>query len=74
MSNVHICWTEPHQVISSDWDGERYCFVCRKRREFFRVVKAPVGLSYYGPHSEIVCAFCNAVDGDCFPGSEREWA
>jgi hypothetical protein len=55
-------------------DGERWCFVCRKRREFEHVVLYPVGLSWYGQTDQIKCTVCRTVDGDCFPGTEREWA
>lgn len=54
-------------------DGERWCFVCRARRAFDYVVQAPVGLSWYGPNQRIVCTSCQTTDGDCFPGTEREW-
>lgn len=51
--------------------GVKWCFRCRVRHEFFHVVMAPVGLSYYGPHVEI-----HGVRNDCsdlFPGWTREW-
>lgn len=63
-------------------DGYRFCFVCRKRRDFVRVVTAPVipehptidDLPYYGPSTRIECTACRTMDGDCFPGTEREWS
>lgn len=72
-ATIHVCWAEPHYEVFRKPDGERWCFICRKRREFEYVRKAPVGLSYYGPHDKIECTVCKTVDGDCFPGSEREW-
>jgi hypothetical protein len=60
--------------IHRETDGERWCFTCRKRREFMYVVTAPVGISYYGPNPSIRCGTCGAIDGDVFPGTSREWA
>ena len=51
--------------------GDKWCFHCRTRHEFWWVVMAPTGLSYYGPHVEI-----HGVKRDCtdlFPGWSREW-
>ena len=70
--SVHICYTEPLEEIVRKQIGQRWCFVCRKRRNFSWVVMAPVGLSYYGPHEKIVCDACKTQDGDCFPGTYRE--
>lgn len=53
-------------------DGERYCFVCRKRREFEHVCLATAEPSYYEPNNQIECSVCHTVDGDCFPGTVRE--
>ena len=51
-------------------EGVKWCFKCRKRHEFWWVVMAPDGLSYYGPsaHMEGVTDECR----DLFPG--RYWA
>lgn len=70
--NVTICY-EPMREIHRESRGERWCFKCRKRREFFYIVTAPVEPSYYGPNPSIRCSVCNLDDGDCFPGSSREW-
>ncbi len=51
----------------------------RKRQPFVNVVMAPIVTSlhdtgaYYGPHAEIRCGVCGLMDGDCFPGTSREW-
>lgn len=74
MDGVHVLWTEPLREVFRKPDGERWCFVCRKRQAFEHVCKAPVGLSYYGPHQQIECTVCKTVDGDCFPGTIREWS
>lgn len=74
MSSLHILWTEPHEEVVRRSDGTRWCFVCHKRREFEFVVKAPVGMSYYGPFDQIECTACKTVDGDVFPGWTRESA
>ena len=51
--------------------GERWCFKCRTRHEFWFVVMVPDGLSYYGPHGEAH----GVMDGctDLFPGWSRAW-
>lgn len=55
-------------------DGERWCFICRRVRAFVYVVDAPTDPeSYYGPTPSIRCESCGTVDGDCFPGRQREW-
>jgi hypothetical protein len=69
---IHICREEMREV-SRRSDGERFCFSCRTRREFLYIVDAPVGMSCYGPSSRIECETCSTVDGDVFPGREREW-
>lgn len=69
---LHICREEMREVVRQA-DGERFCFVCRKRRAFLYVVDTPVGMSYYGPTPRIECATCGTIDGDMFPGRAREW-
>lgn len=54
-------------------EGEKWCFHCRKRREFFYTVHAPKVMDWYGPNADIKCGHCNTSDGDLFPGYEREW-
>jgi hypothetical protein len=51
-------------------EGIRWCFVCRKRHEFWWVVMTPAGISYYGPtaHMEGISRRCS----DLFPGWARE--
>lgn len=50
--------------------GERWCFHCRKRHDFWDVMMVPDGYSYYGPHSYIegIKPYCT----DLFPGWTRE--
>lgn len=52
-------------------EGERWCFHCRKRHEFWWVVMVPDGPSYYGPtaHMEGIGRDCT----DLFPGWTRGW-
>lgn len=69
---IIICGEEMREVRREN-NGERWCFHCRKRREFLYIVDAPVGMSYYGPTPRIECGTCKAIDGDLFPGTEREW-
>ena len=63
--NFVICGTDMEEV-KRESEGKRWCFHCRKRHEFWWVVMAPVGLSYYGPsaHMEGVRDGCT----DLFPG------
>jgi hypothetical protein len=30
-------------------------------------------MSWYGPTPHVECSVCRLVDGDCFPGTGREW-
>lgn len=63
----------PTRVLSTRDLGARWCFRCRKRVPFTITVHAPVDrMSYYGPHVSVECEREHA-DGDCFPGTIREW-
>ncbi len=65
---------EPMEDVKREPDGDRWCFRCRKRREFVFVVSRPVDpMSYYGPNYSIECTVCHLGGGDLFPGREREW-
>ncbi len=66
---VSICGTVMTEH-SRRSEGERWCFHCRKRHEFWWVVMVPDGLSYYGPsaHMDGVTPECS----DLFPGVYRE--
>jgi hypothetical protein len=71
--SVHILHT-PMEEVDRRSDGERWCFVCRTRREFAYVLFAPVEMSYYGMTRKIECTHCHTTDSDLFPGREREGA
>ena len=73
MSGAVVICSEPVEEIYRESIGERWCFICRARREFWYLVHAPVGLSYYGPNPSIRCGTCGQVDGDCGFGRSREW-
>jgi hypothetical protein len=51
-------------------EGDRWCFHCRKRHEFFWVVMVPDGLSYYGPSAGMEGPTSDCTD--LFPGWYRE--
>lgn len=68
-----ICYGPPMKEVTREPSGERWCFTCRKRREFEFVVMAPAEPSYYGPSPSMECTTCKTSDGDLFPGREREW-
>ncbi len=70
---VAICGEQLEEVQRRPHGEERWCFQCRTYRPFELVVMAPVEMSYYGPTPSIRCAHCDTVDGDLFPGREREW-
>lgn len=80
--SVHILHT-PMTEVRRQSIGERWCFHCRKRRDFEQVRDVPVlnpdvpledqTGAYYGPSDHIECAFCKTWDSDCFPGRERCW-
>lgn len=60
--------------IKNEVDGDaRWCFRCRKVREFRFTIDAPVEVSYYGPNASIRCGTCGLDDGDLFPGRYRVW-
>jgi hypothetical protein len=70
---IHINFGPEMKEVVRRSEGEKWCFCCRARREFFYIVTAPVIPSYYGPNADIQCGTCNTSDGDLFPGREREW-
>jgi len=71
MIEVHILRT-PMKEYSRIPLGERYCFKCRKRRNFTDVIMVPTDpMSYYGPTSKTVCDVCGMQDADLFPGWSR---
>ena len=59
--------------IHRESKGIKWCFHCRKRYEFLYIVTAEIEPSYYGPNPSVRCSNCNTDDGDCFPGTSREW-
>lgn len=71
---VGVICREPMEEYSRTPDGdERWCFVCRKRTTFERVIDTPTGMSYYGPTIRIECTRNHHTDGDMFPGGYRTW-
>lgn len=72
-ATVHINYGPDMKEIFRKSEGEKWCFHCRKRREFFYVVTAPIEPSYYGPNPDVKCGHCNTSDADLFPGGYREW-
>ena len=72
MDAIHIHRTMMKEYSRIDL-GERYCFKCRKRRNFTDVILVPIdSMSYYGPIDKIVCDVCGRQDTDLFPGWTRE--
>lgn len=70
---VHINHGPEMREVKREGRGERYCFRCRTRREFWFIVTAPIVPDWYGPNCDIRCGHCHKSDGDLFPGREREW-
>lgn len=74
MALVVVCG-EPMKELTRKPDGEpRWCFGCRKVRDFVFVVSGSVEPSYYAPNPSIRCEHCDLHDGDLFPGRLREWS
>lgn len=73
MSAIHVLRVPSHVVRRVPDGEERWCFLCRKRTTFTLTVHAPDPMSYYGPHAVVTCDLTNHADGDCFPGTWREW-
>lgn len=74
-SVLHLLFvpTKPVRVEQYDEGKPRWCFVCRKRVPFTLTVHTPIDpMSYYGPHATVECPKGH-TDGDCFPGTYREW-
>lgn len=71
-ANIFICGTRMKEHSRNSL-GDKWCFQCRKRVEFELVVMMPDGDSYYGPSASIDCTNCGAIDGDLFPGWNRDW-
>ena len=70
---LHIWRIASHKRPPVD-DGTRWCFVCRRRQAFERVLLVPDDPdSWYGPTPMIRCMHCKTADGDLFPGRAREW-
>jgi len=73
MSDVIICYGPPMRESYRESQGEKWCFVCRKRRDFHFIIWVPTEPSYYGPNYAVRCDVCKKSDADLFPGREREW-
>lgn len=67
-----ICGPGKRESLRDVSAGIRWCFVCRKRVEFTDRLMADVEPSYYGPQWVRTCPQGHE-DGDCFPGTWREW-
>lgn len=70
---VHINHGPEMREIKRESQGVKWCFKCRKRREFWFIVTAPAVPDWYGPNLDIKCGTCDTSDGDLFPCREREW-
>jgi hypothetical protein len=73
---VTVCGPSGWEIMRDEPHGEeRWCFHCRKRREFrFIVGRDPDFMNdYYGPVPSVECSECHTSDGDMFPGGYRMW-
>lgn len=80
---IHILTFPMHEKSRKPDGEERWCFTCRKRRTFEMVIDYPTldpdippeeqTGAYYGPSARVECTHCKTTDGDCFPGTGREW-
>lgn len=70
----HILRVPMHVVSEELWGDPRWCFHCRKRVSFTLNVSLPDDpMSYYGASFSMECEHGHS-DGDCFPGTYREWS
>lgn len=72
--NVIVC-APTMRESSRTSEGVKWCFTCRARHEFWSIIEVPTTLEgwYWGPTARVECEKCHTVDGDCFPGTYREW-
>lgn len=68
--SLAICGTRMRED-SRRSEGVKWCFHCRARHEFFRVLMVPDGPSYYEPHLTIEGPKRDCTD--LFPGWCRIW-
>lgn len=69
-----ICGPGEMRRFRDEPNGDpRWCFTCRKVREFRFTVDDEIEPNYYGPIAAVRCGTCDTVDGDCFPGWSRRW-
>lgn len=70
---VFVCRPRAWEVFSRESLGERWCFRCRKRRDFELTVEGEPMPTWYAPMPMVKCKTCGLLDGDLFPGRFREW-
>ena len=71
---ITICYGPRQVEVKNEKHGDdRWCFRCRKVREFRFIVTDSVEPSYYEPNVTIECGTCGLSDGDLFPGRYRMW-
>lgn len=74
-----ICTGPRTEVAHEENIGEKWCFYCRKRRDFTYRYHSPIVenendylAAMWGGFPRIACSHGHQ-DGDCFPGRVREW-
>lgn len=78
--SAHILHTPMEETYRRIHGQRRWCFTCREKQWFEYVVQTPICVTgdetgcWYGPTRSIECVVCHTTDGDCFPGTQREWA
>lgn len=50
-----------------------FCFHCRKDTTHFQTLVEKTTPTYWGPTSKVVCGDCGSIDGDIFPGKDRNY-
>jgi hypothetical protein len=71
-SGLVVCGPGEVKTLDTKPVGEKWCFVCRKRREFTDQCRVEAGITYYDPWWTRTCSEGH-FDGDLFPGYIREW-
>lgn len=78
MSDLIICRT-PEMAERKRWDeGVKWCFQCRKRIQFWQILRVAsmedaIASMGFWTHDRTIKCECGHLDGDCFPGTSREW-
>jgi hypothetical protein len=67
----------PSETVRTETTPPKWCFYCRTRVPFVDTLntysKDSPNWGWYEPTWQRRCSNCRAIDGDLFPGYERNW-